>query len=340
MNPEVTRILGWDLLSASAQAAVLGILVLAVRRLLRRHLSPDWRSALGVLVLVRLVWPWSVPTPVSLFNVTAPLLPPLNAWSLPLDGWQVVGWGWLAGVGFRAGLALRDVLRVRRWIARSRPVDARCSRLWQGVVARGPAGIPVLQSDEVPGPCVAGFFRPALLLPAGWTDRLSDDEIRLVMLHEAAHLHRGDPRWNGLLEIIHAVHWFNPVVGRVLRRLREDREEACDFHALSAPEVDRLQYGRVLLKCLESIPADEAPSAVCGWRGRAQAAPRALAHRVEAIARFSPGRRTWLAGACTVLAVALLGLTDHEPLPPRRIWLLEPQTVLGLFPFAPVSPAA
>ena len=49
MSPEVVRNLGWDLISGSAHAAVLGLLVLSVRSLLRRHLSPDWRMALGSL---------------------------------------------------------------------------------------------------------------------------------------------------------------------------------------------------------------------------------------------------------------------------------------------------
>lgn len=343
MNPEIVRALGWGLVTASAQAAALGCLVLAVRSVLRGHLSPDWRLALGSLVLVRLFWPWQVSTPVSLFNVTAPLMAPVSAWSLPLDGWNLIGSVWCAGVAIRVAAALRDGLRVRRWIAQSRPVDDRLSGIWSRVVDGGPRlgrRVPIRQSSAVEGPCVAGVFRPCLLLPDGWADHLSEAEIRLVLLHEAAHLRRGDPLWNALLESLHALHWFNPVVTRILMRLREDREEACDLHALSTPEVDRLQYGRVLLKCLERPTAVAVPVAVCGWRGRTTAAPRSLAHRVEAIARFCPSRRTWLAGACTVLAVALLGLTDHEPLPPHRVWRLQPGTVPGFLPFPAVPPSA
>lgn len=343
MNPEIVRALGWGLVTASAQAAALGCLVLAVRSVLRGHLSPDWRLALGSLVLVRLFWPWQVATPVSLFNVTAPLMASVSAWSLPLDGWNLIGSVWCAGVAIRVAAALRDGLRVRRWIAQSRPVDDRLSGIWSRVVDGGPRlrrRVPIRQSSAVEGPCVAGVFRPCLLLPDGWADHLSEAEIRLVLLHEAAHLRRGDPLWNALLESLHALHWFNPVVTRILMRLREDREEACDLHALSTPEVDRLQYGRVLLKCLERPTAVAVPVAVCGWRGRTTAAPRSLAHRVEAIARFCPSRRTWLAGACTVLAVALLGLTDHEPLPPHRVWRLQPGTVPGFLPFPAVPPSA
>jgi hypothetical protein len=114
MSPEVVRNLGWDLISGSAHAAVLGLIVLSVRSLLRRHLSPDWRMALGALVLVRLVWPWQVATPVSLFNVTASWLPPINAGSFPIEGWR---WGigiWIVGFAIRSGLCLADARRVHR----------------------------------------------------------------------------------------------------------------------------------------------------------------------------------------------------------------------------------
>ncbi|MFM8878236.1 MAG: M56 family metallopeptidase [Verrucomicrobiota bacterium] len=335
MSPEILRSLGWGLVSASAHAAVLGCMVLSVRSVLRRHLSPDWRLALGVVVMARLVWPWEFSSAVSLFNVTASLLPPLNAWSVPIQGWSVFLGIWAAGVVLRAGLVIRDGLRVAGWVARSGPVDPLTARLWDEALRAGPRilrRIPVRQSSEVSGPCVAGLLRPCLLLPPEVAAQLSEPEIRLVLLHEAAHLRRWDPILNGLLEVVHAMHWFNPVVGRVLRRWREDREEACDLHALSSPLVDRVQYGRVLLKCLERAPSGLPAAAALGWRGDEAKAPESLVHRVEAIARFRPGRRTWLAGGCTLLAVVLLGLTDPEPLPPRRVWLLRPGATLDLPP--------
>src|SRR5882762_10028081 len=58
-----------SLLKASWQAAVLILLVLATQRVFGRRLSPRWRYALWLLVLIRLALPWTVPSPASLFNV-------------------------------------------------------------------------------------------------------------------------------------------------------------------------------------------------------------------------------------------------------------------------------
>ena len=160
-----------------------------------------------------------------------------------------------------------------------------------------------------------------------------------MFLHEMAHLRRRDLWFNWILELVRMVHWFNPVIGHVLRRWREDREEACDVHALSAGSTDRLLYGRILLKCLGAGSTAEAGLAAVSWSGGSSAAPHSLVHRIRSIARFRPERRTWIVGVCTLLSVGLIGLTDPEPLPPRRIWLLKPETLSRVLPADWVKPA-
>ncbi len=332
MSPEVIRNLGWNLMSGSANAAVLGILVLGVRRLLRRHLSPDWRLILSGLVLARLVWPWEIPSPVSLFNVTAPLLPPMNAGSFSIDGWRWCLAAWAAGVVVRVAWIMVDWRRLQQKIAQSQSAPSSLVDLWNDAIreeSKFLRRVPIRQSPEVGGPCLAGLIQPCLLVPPNLAEQFSQKEIRLIFLHEIAHLRRHDLWLNGLLETVRTVHWFNPVVGWVLRRWREDREEACDVHALSADRVSNVLYGQVLLKCLEKASGLEANRVAVAWQGSSSAAPRSLVHRIQAIARFRTGRRTWIVGACTLVVVALLGLTDQEPLPPRRVWLLKNEVILG-----------
>ena len=341
MSPEVIRNLGWDLMSGSANAAVLGILVLGVRWLLRRHLSPDWRLILSGLVLARLVWPWEIPSPVSLFNVTAPLLPPMNARSFPMDGWRWCLAAWAAGVVVRVAWVMADWRRLQQRIAQSQLAPSSLVDLWNNATreeSKFSRRVPIRQSPEVGGPCLAGLIQPCLLVPPNLAEQFSQKEIRLIFLHEIAHLRRYDLWLNVLLETVRTVHWFNPVVGWVLRRWREDREEACDVHALSADRVSNVLYGQVLLKCLEKASGLEADRVAVAWQGPSSAAPRSLVHRIQAIARFRTGRRTWIVGACTLVVVALLGLTDQEPLPPRRVWLLKTEAVLGLLSLQPRLP--
>ena len=56
----------------------------------------------------------------------------------------------------------------------------------------------------------------------------------MVLLHELAHLKRHDLAVNWLLGLLQSVHWFNPALWLVFRRVRADREVACDELVLAA----------------------------------------------------------------------------------------------------------
>src|SRR5512137_1259538 len=53
---------------ATWQASVVVVLVLGLQWLLRDRLSPRWRHALWLLVMLRLLMPWSIESGVSIFN--------------------------------------------------------------------------------------------------------------------------------------------------------------------------------------------------------------------------------------------------------------------------------
>jgi len=83
---------------------------------------------------------------------------------------------------------------------------------------------------EHPGqfvPLTLGVFRPVVVLPRqarDWTDRLK----RMVLLHELAHVRRRDVAYQWLGRLACAFYWFHPLAWWGLRRLRQEREQACD----------------------------------------------------------------------------------------------------------------
>ncbi len=76
-------------------------------------------------------------------------------------------------------------------------------------------------------PMVWGVGRPRLLLPAGF-ESWTADKLRGVLLHELAHLKRGDPLALWIAQWVKALHWFNPLAWLTIRQLRADQERACD----------------------------------------------------------------------------------------------------------------
>ena len=68
-------------------------------------------------------------------------------------------------------------------------------------------------SEDVTVPAAIGFFRPAIVFPAGLLSQLSPDEIKVILLHELAHLRRWDDWTNLGQKIVKAVFFFHPPFG-------------------------------------------------------------------------------------------------------------------------------
>jgi len=88
-------------------------------------------------------------------------------------------------------------------------------------------------SQQVDSPVITGLLKPVLLLPNSakvW----SSDTLQMVMLHELGHVQRRD-LWLSLAgQIACALHWFNPLVWMLRKRLVNECEYACDAHVISS----------------------------------------------------------------------------------------------------------
>ncbi len=317
---------------SSVQASVLAVAIWMVCRLLGPHLEARWRCRLWLLVIVRLAWPFSLPSPVSIFNLFAApqrlTQPEAFTFWLPEElSSQAYRWleqSWVCWVWLSVATALLVRVLVgwlwTVWLRyQAKPLDSweawwllnRCKEV-SGLTTP----VAILESSKIRSPCLLGFFRPRLLLPVGLVNELTHDELRLVFLHELAHLRRSDIALNWVLAAVETLHWFNPLAWLVTRSLRADREEACDACALAAhPHASRM-YGETLLKLLERVggrPEAIASPALVGILGSAQDDLEPLVHRMRAIATYRPGARTWVVGFCTWLALVCVGFTDAEP---------------------------
>ncbi len=90
----------------------------------------------------------------------------------------------------------------------------------------------LLRSDRTSMPVVCGVLRPAVLLPAE-AESWPEEQQRLVLLHELTHVARRDCLTQMIAQVACAVYWFNPLIWSAARRLRVERERACDDYVLS-----------------------------------------------------------------------------------------------------------
>ena len=92
--------------------------------------------------------------------------------------------------------------------------------------------MPQIREAAVASPQVAGWRRPLLLMPHGLSAILAAAELDAVLLHELAHVRRGDLRWNLLQRVVLALLWFHPVAWSLQASVARERERCCDALAV------------------------------------------------------------------------------------------------------------
>ncbi|HEY9133040.1 MAG TPA: M56 family metallopeptidase, partial [Dyella sp.] len=157
---------------------------------------------------------------------------------------------WFAGIGF---MALRLALHVCR-MARLPCVSA--PREWTETVhrlARERMGVTVaqVQMANIVSPQVIGMHRPKLLLPRDKQSLLSAAEWEGVLLHELAHVRRGDYGWNLLQLIVLGCMWFHPAAWLLYGHVSREREACCDAMAVEQG-ASATGLARALIRLAES----------------------------------------------------------------------------------------
>lgn len=90
----------------------------------------------------------------------------------------------------------------------------------------------LLCSEQTTMPIVCGIWRPSILLPAD-AETWPEERQRMVLLHELTHVTRRDCLTQMIAQTACALYWFNPLIWCAARRLRIEREKACDDFVLS-----------------------------------------------------------------------------------------------------------
>jgi beta-lactamase regulating signal transducer with metallopeptidase domain len=149
----------------------------------------------------------------------------------------------------RVGLGLWQIRRLRR---SSSPLDAASMDPALREVLRAPGKRPILLcvSPFVRVPMATGFFRPMIVIPAWALGELSTDELKVVLLHEAAHLERWDDWTNLTQKVLRALFFFHPVVWWLESKLALEREMACDELVVAATSSPRA-YAECLVSLAE-----------------------------------------------------------------------------------------
>lgn len=171
-----------------------------------------------------------------------------------------------------------------------------------------PSGI--LFTDRVDQPSTFGRW---ILLPAA-AKTWAPERLRIVLLHEEAHVARHDTLLALFGDAVCAVYWFHPLAWLVARRARLERERACDDRVLSAG-VGATEYATTMLDVARGLARRNAAAMPMAERSQ-------MEQRIRAILDPATRRRSahgLLAIAAIVVAAPLLAALNGVVPRPRGI---------------------
>lgn len=197
-------------------------------------------------------------------------------------------WTWQAWYFLAWGVGAAFVLtRVVLGMVSLRCVERRADRVSGGRLGSALAELGVqmgvkrevslLLSDRRAMPMQWGTLRPRLLLPAsarGW----AADRLRVVLLHELAHVRRLDCLAQMIAQVVGAAFWFNPLVWVARREMQRAGESAADDLTLNTG-FRPSDYAEHVLQIASGFRADRATA----WGAIAMAGPSRLEGRLLAI---------------------------------------------------------
>lgn len=268
----------------SIMATAAAIIIWCIKLLFKNKLSPTWHYYIWFIAIIRLLLPYSLNSSVSIYNtvnidksmskniinssgiqiisnptVTHTQININNV--LNQDSWQnilhmlSIIWVIVLGIGAVYLLAIYVIFCFKvRSEEPFREVEI-CDTLKQCKKAmKVSCNIQMKKSKSVKTPCITGVITPVILIPKYMAGKLTNEEIKYIIIHELVHFKRKDTFINWIITILNLIHWFNPILYFLFKRLRQDSEISCDARALSyIKSKDHKNYGNTIINLVSLV---------------------------------------------------------------------------------------
>lgn len=268
----------------SIMATAAAIIIWCIKLLLKNKLSPAWHYYIWFIVIIRLLLPYSLNSSVSIYNtVNIDKSMPQNIINssstqiisnpavthakisinnvLNQDSGQnilhILSMIWIIILGIGAVYLLAIYIIFCFKVKSDEPfreVEIRYTLKQCKKAMKVSRNIQIKKSRSVKTPCITGLITPVILIPKYMANKLTNEEIKHIIIHELVHFKRKDTLVNWIITVLNLIHWFNPILYFLFKRLRQDSEISCDARALSYIKgKERKDYGNTIINLVSLV---------------------------------------------------------------------------------------
>ena len=161
-------------------------------------------------------------------------------------------------------LLLRELLkhlRLRSWLRHAQPPSHELERLFQSLCRDfNIRRCRLLILPEAGSPATVYWWSPRVILPEICEYLTASPQLGNVLRHELVHTLRCDYLWAMLSDLLCAVLFFHPAVWEARKRLKLQRELACDLSVVESHPEQRADYAESLAQFVRLLTLRRSPS--------------------------------------------------------------------------------
>lgn len=234
-----------------------------------------------------------------------------NQYSDSFFGWILVSI-WLCGMIITVIKLCRSYLHLRTLEASALPLQndnvrqVFASCLQECSITKE---IPIFSTAFLRTPILVGVCKPRIYIPISIVNDSSEEDLRLILMHELAHEKHKDNLVNHFINLAGVLYWFHPFVKLAFQEMRSIQEIACDEAVLEVLDMpQRLEYGNTLLRFAERNALETFPAAASLINSKSQ-----MKRRILHIVQYEMPTKTKQRKSICILVCAALFLWGISP---------------------------
>lgn len=255
----------FKLLYMSIKTSILGLAILAVKKIFKNKISSKWIYIIWLLFTFSLIVPINLRTPFSIYNIIPIYFENIETARPGYENWYTVeneinnnranpnfephySYHFLISIIWVVAMLIYAInficsdISILIESAKKKTINDRLKNILNDCkkelnIRRH---ITLVNQNLVKIPSIHGIINIKILLNENILE-LSDEEIRSILIHELSHYERKDNLLNLLIIFIRGIYIFNPIIFWLFGKMRDDIELATDEYALTYADENRKQ---------------------------------------------------------------------------------------------------